>query len=104
MEMGRIEDTCPQNSTNPSNVGSHPIVPWKSTRKRDIPSQLKTCVEYQHGIAKFISYERCSPSFESSICSIDSKLAPTDWREAIVYHKWKTTMLEEMEVFEKNNT
>jgi hypothetical protein len=21
-----------------------------------------------------------------------------------VYHKWKTTMLEEMEVFEKNNT
>jgi hypothetical protein len=103
-EMGHSEDTGTSHSTNPSNVGSHPVVPRKSTRKREIPARLKDCVEYQHDIAKFVSYERCSPSFKSFICSLDSKSAPTDWREAIMDPKWKAAMLEEMEALEKNNT
>jgi hypothetical protein len=61
-------------------------------------------VGYKHDIAKFVSYENCSPSFKGFIASLDSTSIPKDWKEAFQDPKWKSVMLEEMEALEKNKT
>jgi hypothetical protein len=42
----------------------HPIALWKPVRRTDVPARLKDCVGYKHDIAKFVTYEKCSPSFK----------------------------------------
>ena len=76
----------------------------RPVRHTKIPARLKDCVGYKHDVAKFISYEKCSPSFRGFIASLDSTSVPANWEDAIKDPKWKAAMLEEMNALKKNKT
>jgi hypothetical protein len=102
-------DTTGEGTLNPvvtstTPVAEHPIALRKSVRRTDIPARLKDCVGYEHDVAKFVSYERCSPSYKGFIASLDSTSIPKNWEDAVRDPKWKAAMLEEMSALEKNKT
>jgi hypothetical protein len=90
--------------TSSAPITQSPIALRKPVRRKDIPARLKDCVGYKHDAAKFVSYERCSPSFKVFIASLDSISIPTKWEDAMKDPKWKAAMLEEMNALEKNKT
>ena len=96
---GTESSIVPSSSSSPD----YPIALRKTARKTDIPARLQDCVGYKHDIAKFVSYENCSPAFKGFIASLDSTSIPKDWKEAF-QDPWKAAMLEEMEALEKNKT
>jgi hypothetical protein len=81
-----------------------PIALRKPVRHTNVPARLKDYVGYKHDIAKFLTYENCSPSFKGFIASLDSILIPKTWQDAMEDPKWKAAMLEEMNALEKNKT
>jgi hypothetical protein len=90
--------------TSSAPITQSPIALRKPVRRKDIPARLKDCVGYKHDAAKFVSYERFSPSFKVFIASSDSISILTKWEDAMKDPKWKAAMLEEMKALEKNKT
>jgi hypothetical protein len=97
-----MEETGTHNLTSPSI--DQPIALRKARRHMDVPSRLKDRVGYKHDIAKVVNYERCSAILKSFLASLDNISVPKKWKEAIDDSKWKSSMLEEMDALEKNNT
>jgi hypothetical protein len=81
-----------------------PIALRKPARTRATPGHLKDFVGYRHNIANFISYQHCSPTFQSFIASLDSVSIPSYWKVALEDPKWREAMLDEMRALEKNET
>ena len=98
------EDTETSLAAPNSPIDDCPIALRKPVRNTDIPARLKDCVGYEHDLAKFVSYEKCSSSLKGFIASLDSTSIPKDWSDAMKDPKWKAAMLEEMNALEKNNT
>ena len=73
----------------------------KPTRARNPPEYLKDYVRSKHDIGNFISYQYCSPPFQSFITSLDSGSIPSHWELAIKDPKWREAMLDEMRALEK---
>jgi hypothetical protein len=105
-----IRDTTEEEGTiNPVVISNAPLVEnpialRKPVRRTEIPARLKDCVGYKHDVAKFISYDKCSPSFKGFIASLDSTTIPANWEDAIKDPKWKAAMIEEMNALKKNKT
>lgn len=101
-------DTTGEGTLNPILTSTTPVterpIALRSVRRTDIPARLKDCVGYEHDVAKFITYERCSPLYKGFIASLDSTSIPKNWEDAVRVPKWKAAMLEEMSALEKNKT
>jgi hypothetical protein len=68
---------------NPVVISNAPIALKKPVRYTKIHVPLKDCVGYKHDVAKYISYEKCSPSFKGFIASLDLTSIPSKWDDAI---------------------
>ncbi|TYK01386.1 Cysteine-rich RLK (receptor-like protein kinase) 8 [Cucumis melo var. makuwa] len=70
-----------------------PIVQRKGTR---------FCTK--HPICNYVSYESLSPQFRAFIASLYSTVIPKNIHIALECPEWKTTIIEEIRVLEKNKT
>ena len=64
---------------------------------------VRSCTT-KHPIYNFISYKGLSTAFRAFVTCLDKVQMPNNIQEALIVHKWRKTMLEEIRALEKNGT